>query len=254
MEIVRFSQCLQIHCCKWIKAVIFYTNQRAHFPTNVQFFIINMENKEIFSALVAFSALDVQVVKNKTNPHFKNKYADLQEILEKVKKPLASCGLALYQSVRGENTLITKLVHISGESLEEIFTFKDASNMQGLGSAITYAKRYQICAMLGLAADDDDDGNEAVKSQSKPQAQPAVQPVKKTLDDHFNDCKNLDDLNKLAKRYVEAGEGKFETVRTRFEAQMKRFNGVYLSFDAIAYTQDQVNNMEYEAEMAKNQK
>jgi len=116
-----------------------------------------MENKEIFSALVAFSALDVQVVKNKTNPHFKNKYADLQEILEKVKKPLASCGLALYQSVRGENTLITKLVHISGESLEEIFTFKDASNMQGLGSAITYAKRYQICAMLGLAADDDDD-------------------------------------------------------------------------------------------------
>jgi len=208
-----------------------------------------MENKEIFSALVAFSALDVQVVKNKTNPHFKNKYADLQEILEKVKKPLASCGLALYQSVRGENTLITKLVHISGESLEEIFTFKDASNMQGLGSAITYAKRYQICAMLGLAADDDDDGNEAVKSQAKPQYQPVTQPAKPTLKDVLNACNSLDAVNAQAAKYYNAG--KWDAVKDTFKPYFDNFGAVEVTSQGVGYTKEQIYEMEHELQLQK---
>jgi len=210
-----------------------------------------MENKEIFSALVKFAALEIQVVKNKTNPHFKNKYADLQEILDKVRKPLSECGLALYQSVRGENTLVTKLVHTSGESLEEIFTFKDATNMQGLGSAITYAKRYQICAMLGLAADDDDDGNEAVKSQAKPQAQPVTQAAKPTLKDVLNACTSLEGVNAQAAKYYNAN--RWESVKDTFKPYFDKFGAVYISENGIGYTQDQVNAMEYEAEMAKQQ-
>lgn len=99
------------------------------------------------------------------NPHFKSKYASLGAVLLAVKKGLAANGLAISQMlVEGEKGLAleTTLMHSSGQWLSgTIPVILDKQNMQGLGSAITYAKRYAVAAILGVVADQDDDGEAA---------------------------------------------------------------------------------------------
>jgi len=207
--------------------------------------------KELFSALVKFSSLDIKVVKNKTNPHFKSKYADLEEIISKIKKPLADLGIGFSQNVRGKNTLITKVFHVSGESFEESYDFKEAQNMQGEGSAITYAKRYQLSAIFGLAADDDDDGNEAVKSQAKPQAQPVAQAAKPTLKDVLNACTSLEAVNSQAAKYYNAN--RWESVKDTFKPYFDKFEAVEITSQGIGYTKEQVYQMEHELQLQKEQ-
>jgi hypothetical protein len=102
--------------------------------------------------------------KGKVNPAFKSGYADLATVLECVKEPLASQGLQLVQIVQPgfapdgavSDTLVTILYHISGEYIRSAYALKPAkADPQGVGSAITYARRYSIMAMLNLAAEDD---------------------------------------------------------------------------------------------------
>ena len=103
------------------------------------------------------------------NPHFKNKYASLASVVNACRVPMATWGLSFTQSViEGEKGmhLETTVMHESGEwisSLMPLYISKD--DMQGLGSAITYAKRYALSAMLGIVADEDDDGNAASKKK-----------------------------------------------------------------------------------------
>lgn len=112
--------------------------------------------------------------KDSVNPHFKNRYADLAAVLDAVRAPLSTNGLAYTQFVEEEEMvdknnklyLRTILMHSSGEfisSLTPLILVKQ--DMQALGSAITYAKRYSLSAMVGITHDDekDDDGNEASK-------------------------------------------------------------------------------------------
>ena len=121
--------------------------------------------------------------------------------------------------------------------------------MQGLGSAITYAKRYQICAMLGLAADDDDDGNEAVKSQAKTQAQPVTQPAKPTLKDILNACNSLDAVNAQASKYYNAG--KWDAAKDTFKPYFDKFGAVEITSQGVGYTKEQVYAMEHELQLQK---
>lgn len=103
-------------------------------------------------------------VKDSTNPHFKSKYADLASCLEACRKPLTDNGLSVIQPVSADGasvTVTTRLLHESGEFIEDGLTITAVQNTpQGIGSAITYGRRYGLCAMIGLAADDDD-GNAA---------------------------------------------------------------------------------------------
>ena len=100
------------------------------------------------------------------NPHFKSKYASLGSIILAVKKGLTTNGLAISQMlVENEKgmALETTLFHSSGQWLSgAVPVMLDKQNMQGLGSAITYAKRYAIAAILGVVADQDDDGEAAI--------------------------------------------------------------------------------------------
>ena len=169
--------------------------------------ITSAEIGEIAPAFVKFQSL-VQNPKNgNTNPHYKSKYADLAEILSTVRKPLTDCGLALMQVANviedvnqktgAINTIVrieTHLFHASAQffrySLDMIPMKNDP---QGIGSAMTYGKRYSITGMLGVAGEgEDDDGNGASEKpgdDQRPQQALTGAEVIKVLNGFYNDPK-----------------------------------------------------------------
>lgn len=109
-------------------------------------------------------------LKDAKNPHFKNDYATLESVIDASKQSLLKNGIIVIQSVSGQS-LTTRLQHISGEYFEsQLDLLVDRNNMQGLGSAITYARRYSLAAMLNISQADDD-GNAA--AQNAPQKSPS---------------------------------------------------------------------------------
>ena len=123
------------------------------------------------------------VTKDARNPHFKNSYITLSRLLEKVTPVLNAKGLLLIQtptSIMGEPGLRTAIVDVdTGETAEgEVPLMLEKSNPQGLGSAITYARRYALMSMLALVADDDDDGQAASPVREVVNAKPATETAK----------------------------------------------------------------------------
>lgn len=126
-----------------------------------------MERSETISELVKAriaSAADIKnASKNATNPHLKNQYADLESVLEAI-APITKHGLTLFQLAEGttESVSVTSiLAHTSGEWISSTLSIRpDKPTAQGMGSAITYARRYTAAALLGITQADDD-GNAA---------------------------------------------------------------------------------------------
>lgn len=127
---------------------------------------------ELAAALAKAQGQFPKVRKSKTaNVKHKNgggehsySYADLADVLEAVRKPLSETGLALLQLIEPAERhlfLRTQLLHTSGQFLDSVYPLPAGLDAQGMGSAITYARRYTISAMLGIAAEDDDDGQGA---------------------------------------------------------------------------------------------
>lgn len=108
--------------------------------------------------------------KGAENPYFKSKYADLSAVRSVIREPLATNGLSIVQlprTVDGGAIVTTILMHTSGQFISnDLFMPAGKADPHGLGSAITYARRYSIMSMLALAAEDDD-GNAAVESVKK---------------------------------------------------------------------------------------
>ena len=133
---------------------------------------------DITAALLAFHEKALVIGKNSSNPAFKSgpqgsasKYASLAHILEGIAGPLGECGLGFVQFPDGDG-LTTRLLHKSGEWMQASLTMRPTQNTpQAHGSAITYAKRYALVAILGLRIDGDDDGNAA--SAPAPAPRPA---------------------------------------------------------------------------------
>ena len=129
-----------------------------------------MENNKLYEALAKAQGEMGNAKFNKVNPHFRNKYADLSSIMDACKKPLNDNGLSILQIIQsdasGQMYLITRLAHVSGEFIEGSFFLRTEKNtIQGLGSALTYARRYCLSALLGIVADSDDDGEAASKEE-----------------------------------------------------------------------------------------
>jgi hypothetical protein len=106
-------------------------------------------------------------LKDATNPHFSSKYADLAAVME-ASRVYARHGIAIWQDVQvtAEGVaVLTRLTHASGQWLEfgPFAVPVSKRDAHGVGSAATYAKRYALCAALGIAADEDDDGNAAAR-------------------------------------------------------------------------------------------
>lgn len=133
--------------------------------------------KTINSALVKFHSQLKPIAKDSENPFFKSDYLSLSGILDAVRPILAVNGLAILQPMRvdaGVTILITRLIHESGESIESEMILPALSDAQKFGSLITYYKRYQIQALLGISTrEEDDDGNHV----SQPQQQNVTRPI-----------------------------------------------------------------------------
>jgi hypothetical protein len=121
---------------------------------------------KIAAALGSLQAELEPVSKDKMNPHFRYKYADLPSIMGYLLPLMSKNGLSVTQvpdvGESGELLVETVVMHVSGEFLSGRVRMPLAKNdPQGVGSAITYARRYAICAMVGLVSDEDDDANAA---------------------------------------------------------------------------------------------
>jgi hypothetical protein len=132
---------------------------------------------DLFAALAKAQAAMVNVAFDKVNPHFKSKYASLAAVIDAVRQPLADNGLSVTQTlhINEDHTryLKTTLRHASSpEVIESCHALPNGVRAQEFGSALTYARRYSLSALLNIAADDDDDGNVAHNSKHKP-PQPA---------------------------------------------------------------------------------
>lgn len=134
---------------------------------------------QLAPALVAAQAELRSVTKDATNPHFKNRYASLDAIIEEVRPVLAKHGLAVVHG--GESDLgppwlrvSTMLVHTSGEWLcGGVDLPIPKLDPQGAGAAMTYGRRFGLSALLSLATDEDDDGNAASRPRAAKQSKPS---------------------------------------------------------------------------------
>ena len=131
-----------------------------------------MEN--IYKAFVKFQSEFKGMKPDSSNPFFKSTYISLDGILETVRPILAKNGLAVIQEATGDGDYIfvkTKLIHESGEMIEtEVLKMKPQKNdPQSMGSCITYSKRYQLAALLGICECIDDDANIATYGNSSPE-------------------------------------------------------------------------------------
>jgi hypothetical protein len=137
---------------------------------------------ELADALSKAQASFEGAKKDRNNPFFKSKYADLASILDAVRDAMGKNGLSFSQiptKAEGDKIILQTLVmHKSGQWISGDYPVLVAKmDAQGLGSAITYARRYALQAMLGVAAEDDD--GEAAMGRSVKQATVTGEVVKK---------------------------------------------------------------------------
>lgn len=135
--------------------VLFHTE---HFWTSLQTDKINF-------ALVQFHKLNLKVEKNgqaNINASVKRKYVKLDDIMNIVRPVLADLDCYIDQHLAGDS-VITRVVHVSGQFIASKLHYQtweanQVNNLQRLGGGLTYLKRYSICAILNIVADEDTDG------------------------------------------------------------------------------------------------
>lgn len=127
--------------------------------------------KSIASALITFHVKVDTIKKDAKNPFFKSNYASLSNILAAIDEPLQESGLSFAQFPDGAHSLTTILMHAdSGEFIQSTYEMKPVKDdPQGLGSVITYQRRYALASILGLNIDDDDDANTATFGGKTPE-------------------------------------------------------------------------------------
>lgn len=160
-----------------------------------------METK-LYPALLKFRDTVSSVKKDADNPFFKSKYADLPSILEVIKSPLSESKLAIThhcKNVDGNFSMVTTLAHTeSGETIESEFPIF-GNKPQEIGSSMSYARRYNILALLDIPTEDDD-GNTANEA---PRTKVATTYARKTdehwltLDDYVDNINMEEDIETI---------------------------------------------------------
>lgn len=132
---------------------------------------------EIVVALSAVQAEMPPITFDSQNPHFRNRYASLAHIMATVRPVLVKHGLAITQVVAGDNAaLATILLHKSGQWIRsDVPILPEKPGAQAFGSAMSYARRYGVCGILAVAAEEDDDG-EGASVRGEPQREAAPKP------------------------------------------------------------------------------
>lgn len=133
---------------------------------------LQSENIEVIvPALIKARAAFKAAVKDASNPHFKSQYVTLDGVVDSVNDALLANGVFCTQQtdvVEGRTVLYTRFLHESGQWIGSAYPVHPIKNdPQAEGSALTYARRYALMALAGIAPEDDD-GNAASKAAGKP--------------------------------------------------------------------------------------
>jgi hypothetical protein len=133
-----------------------------------------MNTSPAIGAISAALAKAQKVIKpavfDRTNPHFKNKYATLPSIMEAIRAPLADNGIAILQGAEADGPVVkvtTRLAHASGEWVESTLSMTAQQNTpQGVMAALTYCRRGSL-SLVCAVSDDDDDGEIATRTEHR---------------------------------------------------------------------------------------
>lgn len=180
---------------------------------------------ELAAALSKVQSAMKPAKKDSTNPFFKSKYADLSSVWEACKDELTKNGLAVCQTMesteRGEGVRTT-LMHSSGQWISGVLVLNPAKNdPQGIGSALTYARRYGLAAILGIVTEDDD-GNAASRPEVKKAVSKAM-PISKAGQDKRDVIRKM--LVELEEELTEANIKKLtelEPIEKNFDLIIER--------------------------------
>lgn len=159
----------------------------------------SVKHKSLFVALAAAQSEMGKALKDTKNEFFKTSYADLSSVMEACLPSLNRHGIAVIQppfNEEGERYVKTVFVHgESGEKVEcNVPLIVNKNDMQGYGSAVTYARRYGLMAMAGIAPEDDD-GNAAAKAAPKaPSKNDDTRALFTNFQEQMRKCQNPDDL------------------------------------------------------------
>ena len=188
-------------------------------------------------------------VKTRTGGEYSFKYADLSECKAAARKALSENGLSVTQLVEDDYSVNTMLLHSSGQWISSRLRMPVNTNVadaQTIGAAITYAKRYAFCAILGIVADDDNDANEAcgnlfTKQQVQPQQkrQPQ-QPQKPVFSDKQLNNKDFFPRIDAARKKSEA-EGKSFSLKLFLEQYFQPLDEAALEIINAEYAQYRIN-------------
>ena len=127
---------------------------------------------KLAQALCEAQKTELFALTDKANPFFKSRYADLSSVWSAIRKPLTDNGLSVVQTMDISDVGViveTTLLHISGEYISGRLQMTPEKNTpQGVGSAITYARRYALASIVGISPEDDDaEGAMDRKKQAK---------------------------------------------------------------------------------------
>ncbi len=204
---------------------------------------------EIATALSKFQK-NIKTIKKdkKANLGFQYEYADINAVLQACKEPLANNSLSISQPmgiIDGKAVLYTQVSHSSGQWIRGCcFIQPDTGGklrgVQATGSAITYMKRYSLCALLGLDSGDDDDGKAAVESVEKKKAQPNIikQTGPKISYQKAHDIEKIIDgfeekIQDNFWRWIKHKDSSIETIRDIPESLYEQVNSALLSMQKL---------------------
>lgn len=175
------------------------------------------ESIAALSAALAKAQAEIEnASKTANNPHFKSKYADLAEVLNTVRPVMSRHGIAIVQMPSFESGLAsveTLMTHSSGEWISNICSAPvSKQDAQGVGSAITYLRRYSLAAFAGIAQEDDDANAAVGQRQTPAPARPAEKPA--LPDDRF----------RAACDAIAAGKTSVQVVRSRYTLTTEQDN------------------------------
>lgn len=158
-----------------VEGTITVTELRECVSKVFQAFAQPMQSEQVSDLAKALCEMQYEVEgarKDSNNPFFKSKYADLESCMDALREPMHNHGLSVSQTTGFKGNvpvLITTLMHSSGQWIKGELSISPAkqNDPQSQGSALTYARRYGLCAITGLVQVDDD-GNSASGKQNNP--------------------------------------------------------------------------------------
>jgi len=180
---------------------------------------------KLAAALVSAQAAMPEIPMDGMNPHYRSKFSTLKAVINGTRPVFAEHGLSVLQLPSGGNGeigLTTRIIHTSGEWIEETATMQIGSGTnpgQEFGKLITYLRRYGLAAAAGVYSDEDTDGEGMERKASKPAKVTAPPLPDDTQQAEILNSKTLDML--VEKGLFEAPQAAAQVMSQLFPKQRK---------------------------------